>query len=93
MRPGTTASDFPFGIVSLHAGGSEGHPYNMANFRHAQTANYGFLPGPKGSGMERTFIAQAYDIYTHAAPQPSRHCIACTPGIVAWWACTGHLCP
>lgn len=33
----------------------------MANFRHAQTASYGFLPGPKGSGLENTFIAQAYD--------------------------------
>lgn len=33
----------------------------MPSFRHAQTASYGILPGPKGSGMENTFIAQAYD--------------------------------
>lgn len=59
--PGTTASDFPFGIVSLAAGTSEGHSNSMAAFRLAQTASYGILPGPKGSGMERTFIAQAYD--------------------------------
>ena len=52
---------FPFGIVSLAAGTSEGHGKNMGNFRHAQTASYGFLPGPEGSGLESTFIAQGYD--------------------------------
>ena len=60
-RSGSTSPMVPFGLVSLHAGGSEGHPYNMANFRHAQTAGYGFLPGPVGSPMEKTFVAQAYD--------------------------------
>lgn len=59
--PGTTDKQFPFGIVSLADGTSEGHGNNMANFRLAQTASYGILPGPPGSGMERTFIAQAYD--------------------------------
>ena len=59
--PGTTSSMFPFGIVSLAAGTSEGHNKNMGNFRHAQTASYGFLPGPAGSGLESTFIAQGYD--------------------------------
>ena len=39
----------------------QGHGANMANFRHAQTASFGVLPGPAGSGMENTFIAQAYD--------------------------------
>lgn len=58
---GTTDAAFPFGIVSLAAGTSEGNANNMANFRHAQTASYGFLPGPAGSGMENTFIAQGYD--------------------------------
>lgn len=57
----TTSPMFPFGIVSLAAGTSEGHSQNMPSFRHAQTASYGFLPGPKGSGMENTFIAQGYD--------------------------------
>ena len=61
VEPGTTAADFPFGIVSLAAGTSEGHSNSMAAFRLAQTASYGVLPGPAGSGMERTFIAQAYD--------------------------------
>ena len=59
--PGTTDKVFPFGIVSLAAGTSEGNAQNMANFRLAQTASYGFLPGPPGSGMENTFVAQAYD--------------------------------
>ena len=59
--PDTTSSMFPFGIVSLAAGTSEGHNKNMGNFRHAQTASYGFLPGPAGSGLESTFIAQGYD--------------------------------
>ena len=31
--PGTTPADFPFGIVSLAAGTSEGHDGNMAVFR------------------------------------------------------------
>jgi hypothetical protein len=61
VTPGTTDKQFPFGIVSLADGTSEGHGHNMANFRLAQTASYGILPGPPGSGMERTFIAQAYD--------------------------------
>jgi len=61
---------FPFGIVSLAAGTSEGHSANMPNFRHAQTASYGFLPGPEGSGMENTFIAQGYD-----AGDPGTHSI------------------
>ena len=52
------------GIVSLAAGTSEGNSANMPNFRHAQTASYGFLPGPPGSRMENTFIAQGYAIPT-----------------------------
>ena len=58
---GTTSETFPFGIVSLAAGTSEGHGAAMPVFRHAQTASYGMLPGPPGSGMENTFIAQGYD--------------------------------
>ena len=58
---GTTDETFPFGIVSLAAGTSEGHSAAMPAFRHAQTASYGMLPGPAGSGMEKTFIAQGYD--------------------------------
>jgi len=100
VTPRTTDPTFPFGIVSLAAGTSEGSTQNMPNFRLAQTvrrriapvrsnyrpprhppslsfshnhtsafppvrctpqASYGFLPGPTGSGMEKTFIAQAYD--------------------------------
>jgi hypothetical protein len=58
VTPQTTDPQFPFGIVSLAAGTSEGHGANMPNFRLAQTASYGILPGPPGSGMEKTFIAQ-----------------------------------
>lgn len=36
LTKGTTSATFPFGIVSLAAGTSEGHTYNMPNFRHAQ---------------------------------------------------------
>eukprot|EP00040_Diaphanoeca_grandis_P024611 m.135537 g.135537 ORF g.135537 m.135537 type:complete len:835 (+) comp29800_c0_seq1:114-2618(+) len=61
VDPSTTSPLFPFGIVSLAAGTSEGNSMNMPNFRLAQTASYGVLPGPSGSGMENTFIAQAYD--------------------------------
>eukprot|EP01060_Flectonema_neradi_P037797 TRINITY_DN7724_c0_g1_i2.p1 TRINITY_DN7724_c0_g1~~TRINITY_DN7724_c0_g1_i2.p1 ORF type:complete len:431 (+),score=71.39 TRINITY_DN7724_c0_g1_i2:86-1294(+) len=59
VREGTTPSDAPFGVVSLAAGGSEGHQYNMARMRWAQTGNYGHLPNP---AMPRTFMAQGYDI-------------------------------
>ena len=51
----------PFGIVTLASSGSEGGP-NMGPMRQAQSASYGVLPGPEGSGMENTFIAQAYDL-------------------------------
>eukprot|EP00039_Didymoeca_costata_P023336 m.6756 g.6756 ORF g.6756 m.6756 type:complete len:756 (+) comp3578_c0_seq2:14-2281(+) len=60
-EPGTTDPKAPFGIVTLASSGSEGGP-NMGAMRHAQTANFGFLPGPEGSGMENTFLAQAYDL-------------------------------
>jgi hypothetical protein len=59
--PGTTSPTFPFGIVTLAAGTSEGNSFNMPNMRLAQTAGYGILPGPAGSGMEETFVAQGYD--------------------------------
>ena len=36
------------GAWAASAGTSEGNSQNMPNFRHAQTASYGFLPGPKG---------------------------------------------
>jgi hypothetical protein len=39
--PGTTDKSAPFGIVTLAAGGSEGHPGNMAGMRWSQSANYG----------------------------------------------------
>ena len=34
VTPGSTDPTFPFGIVSLAAGTSEGNPQNMANFRY-----------------------------------------------------------
>eukprot|EP00039_Didymoeca_costata_P005967 m.86252 g.86252 ORF g.86252 m.86252 type:complete len:759 (+) comp13049_c1_seq1:108-2384(+) len=58
-EPGTTASDAPFGLVSLAAGGSEGHDTNMAAFRWSQTGNYGELPN---QAMPNTFLAHAYDM-------------------------------
>ena len=61
VAKGTTEDTFTFGIVSLAAGTSEGHGAAMPAFRHAQTASYGMLPGPVGSGMEKTFVAQGYD--------------------------------
>jgi hypothetical protein len=39
--PGTTAADAPFGVVTLAAGGSEGHDNKMAGMRWSQTGNYG----------------------------------------------------
>jgi len=54
----TTPEDFPFGIVTLAGGTSEGHDNNMAAFRFAQTGNRGFLPS---QDMPNTFSAQAFD--------------------------------
>merc|ERR1719174_2385378 len=44
--PNTTPTDFPFGIVSLAGGTSEGHGANMGAFRYAQTLNTGFGTWP-----------------------------------------------
>ena len=61
QTPGTTDPNAPFGIVTLASSGSEGGPH-MGAMRQAQTAGYGVLPGPNGSVMENTFVAQAYDL-------------------------------
>ena len=57
--PGTTDPLASFGIVSLAAGGAEGHQPHMSHFRWAQTGNYGVLPNEK---MPNTYLAHAYDI-------------------------------
>jgi hypothetical protein len=45
--------------VTLADSGGEGTPPNYMGPMHlAQTAGYGVLPGPPGSGMENTFLAQ-----------------------------------
>ena len=36
---GTTSGDVPFGVVTLAAGGSEGHDENMAGMRWSQTVS------------------------------------------------------
>ena len=54
--PGTTPPDFPFGLVSLAGGTSEGHGANMGAFRYAQTMNTGF-----GDVDKKIFVAQAFD--------------------------------
>ena len=70
--PDTTDKMFPFGIVSLAAGTSEGHSHNMGNFRHAQTASYGFLPGPAGSGMEKVRSTTRYST-AHILNEITKH--------------------
>lgn len=60
---GTTDPLAPFGVVSLAAGGSEGHPDNMAGMRWSQTANFGELPNPALPGG---FLAHACEYqYIH----------------------------
>ena len=56
---GTTSALAPFGVVTLAAGGSEGHGQNMAGLRWSQTGNYGVLPN---AAMPATFVAQGYDL-------------------------------
>lgn len=57
--PGTTSSQAPFGVVTLAAGGSEGHDENMAGMRWSQTGNYGKLPS---AAIPNGFLAHAYDL-------------------------------
>ena len=52
--PGTTPTDFPFGIVSLAAGTSEGNSGNMAAFRDAQIGQCAVLPCPS---FPNTFVS------------------------------------
>lgn len=85
---GTTDPMAPFGIVTLASSGSEGGP-NMGPMRYAQTASYGVLPGPQGSGMENTFLAQAYDLDDEWGPGVGP-CFAGWPAgrqVVGGWNC------
>ena len=59
-EPETTPSDFPFGLVSLAGGTSEGNGNSMGAFRYAQTGNTGFGWDMQGS-VPNTFVAQAFD--------------------------------
>ena len=43
--PNTTPRDFPFGLVSLAGGTSEGHGSNMGAFRYAQVRGQNYLVG------------------------------------------------
>ena len=56
--PGTTDASFPFGIVTLAGGTSEGHANNMGAFRWAQAGSQGYLPS---AALPNTFSAVAYD--------------------------------
>ena len=63
QTPNTTHPEAPFGIVTLASSGSEGSSsLAMGAMRQAQTAGYGVLPSPHGTGMANTFMAQAYDL-------------------------------
>ena len=87
--PGTTDPNAPFGIVTLADSGGEG-ALGMGMMHLAQTAGHGVLPGPPGSGMENTFLAQAYDLddewmgggtlgpcFRHSYNQSSPHANCC----------------
>eukprot|EP01084_Bolivina_argentea_P064382 117422_1 len=58
----TTPSDFPFGIVTLAAGTSEGHQPNMSHFRWSQSLNQDLLPSINGKPQSNMFMIQAHDI-------------------------------
>lgn len=53
-----TSREFPFGLVSLAGGTSEGFSQNMPAFRLSQTGGTGLLPT---AAWPNTFVAQAYD--------------------------------
>ena len=62
-EPGTSKPDFPFGIVTLAGGTSEGNGNSMGAFRYAQSGNtgYGWSSDGAGAGLPNTFTAQAFD--------------------------------
>lgn len=59
VRPNSTASDAPFGVVTLAAGTSEGHGADMPSFRQAQMGSYQQTPNP---AMPNVFVAAAHDL-------------------------------
>ena len=59
VQPGTTSPTASFGLVTLAAGGSEGHQPHISHIRWSQTGNYGVLPNEK---MPNTYLAHAYDM-------------------------------
>jgi len=70
--PGSTTDKlFPFGIVSLAGGTSEGRSWAMPAFRNAQTAGGGLLPS---KNMPNTFIAQGFDAAEPAGEGPGTSC-------------------
>ena len=75
--PGTTDALFPFGIVTLSTGDSEGAA-DIGSFRFAQTASYGQLPNPI---MPNTWTASAYDLadpwYFCEDSPPTKTCPGC----------------
>lgn len=85
MEAGTTDPAFPFGVVSLAGGTSEGHGENMGAFRLAQTGGFGILPNER---LPETFVAQAFDAGEPwadeqskcARPYDSSSPWACRPG-------------
>jgi len=56
--PGTTESEFGWGIVTLQAGTDEGGP-DVEGMRWAQTQNYGVIPNPS---FVNGFMAQGFDL-------------------------------
>lgn len=86
--PGTTEPMAPFGIVTLASSGSEGGA-DIGAMRLAQTAGYGVLPGPEGSGMENTFFAQAFDLDDRWGPAEGPCLQNRSPqNPTAWGCCT-----
>ena len=68
QTPHTTDPEFPFGIVTVASGGSEGNDFNIGTFRSSQAANYGSLPN---DDLPNTFVAQAYDLNDPYRTQPA----------------------
>ena len=87
-EPGTTDATFPFGLVSLAGGTSEGHASNMGAFRYAQTGNTGVLPN---KDMPNTFAAQAFDTGDPCAGG-SQCCLNNKDG-QGGWACESGIAP
>ena len=82
----TTDKLFPFGVVALAAGTSEGHDGATGGFRWSQSLNFDIMPN---NGSQNTFLVQGYDIGDPWAGNCPNYLI-CNTTTAPWSLLTTH---